>query len=292
MIHIIIPVHNRIDYTVACLNALIKQRFKKTNILIVDDGSTDSTASVILENYPGVKLIKGNGNLWWTGATNLGIKKVLNSCHNNKDYILTLNNDVVLCSDTLNLLVKTSQKYNDAIVGAMGVDQNNDRVVRSGYKIVSWILNITNHIYKNRKYNAIIKDVIKVDALPGRCVLYPIAIFDDIGNFDYHNFPHYNGDTEYTIRAKRKGWDLILDPTATIYVNTEATGLNPLFRNMTLKEIIQSFTSIKSSNNIKVRTKFALRVAPWYARPTYLIITYIKIIAESLIGIYRNIITS
>jgi len=291
MIHIIIPVHNRIDYTITCLNSIKKQKYIDCKIIIIDDGSIDSTRLIILEHYPEVKIIKGNGNLWWTGATNLGVKSVLCGDYNNKDYILTLNNDVVLCYDTLNILVKTSQKNNCAIVGALGIDNSSDRIVGSGYKFLSWIFNITSYPYKNIKYNSAIKGNIMVDALPGRCVLYPLAVFNDIGNFDYCNFPHYNGDTEYTIRAKRRGWDLILDPKATIYINSEATGLNPMFRNITLKEMIQSFTSIKSSNNIKIRTKFALNVAPWYAKPTYLIITYIKIFIESLIGIYRYIIT-
>jgi GT2 family glycosyltransferase len=37
-------------------------------VIVVDDGSSDRTAEEVAENYPKVTILKGDGNLWWTGA--------------------------------------------------------------------------------------------------------------------------------------------------------------------------------------------------------------------------------
>ena len=51
MIHLIIPVYNRLNYTKNCLSSIHKQiNFNELNIIIVDDGSTDGTNDYIKKN--------------------------------------------------------------------------------------------------------------------------------------------------------------------------------------------------------------------------------------------------
>jgi GT2 family glycosyltransferase len=70
-IYIIIPVHNRKALTLACLeNLRTNGDLQKYQVIVVDDGSSDRTAEEVAENYPEVNILKGNGNLWWTGAIN------------------------------------------------------------------------------------------------------------------------------------------------------------------------------------------------------------------------------
>jgi len=68
-IYIIIPVHNRKSLTLACLkNLKTNGDLQKYQVIVVDDGSSDRTAEEVAENYPEVTILKGDGNLWWTGA--------------------------------------------------------------------------------------------------------------------------------------------------------------------------------------------------------------------------------
>ena len=46
---------------------------------MIDDGSSDNTSNIVNKKFPDVILIKGDGNLWWSGATNLGIRFAMES---------------------------------------------------------------------------------------------------------------------------------------------------------------------------------------------------------------------
>jgi len=93
-IAVIIPVFNRRETTLKCLgllknNVLIPNN-SLINIIVVDDGSTDGTAAAIKLAFPDVKILNGDGNLWWTGAINMGVEFALSQ---DFDYLLTRLND-------------------------------------------------------------------------------------------------------------------------------------------------------------------------------------------------------
>ena len=67
LIYIIIPVHNRKALTLACLeNLKTNGDLQKYQVIVVDDGSSDRTATEVKENYPEVIVLQGDGNrLFW-----------------------------------------------------------------------------------------------------------------------------------------------------------------------------------------------------------------------------------
>lgn len=76
-VFVVIPVHNRLSFTRACLESLREQSFRDFTIVVVDDGSTDGTYATLAEEYPEVTLLWGDGDLWWTGAMNRALGWVL-----------------------------------------------------------------------------------------------------------------------------------------------------------------------------------------------------------------------
>ena len=70
MVYIVIPCFNRKKLTRGCLQALENQTYKDFKVIVVDDGSTDGTANMITREFPETILLFGDGNLFWTGATN------------------------------------------------------------------------------------------------------------------------------------------------------------------------------------------------------------------------------
>lgn len=98
VIFIVIPVYNRKALTRGCLYSLQQQTDNEFRIIVVDDGSTDGTDKMIQNEFPNITLLKGDGNLWWTGAVNKAVQHVLSECQL-EDYILLLNDDLVVPPD-------------------------------------------------------------------------------------------------------------------------------------------------------------------------------------------------
>lgn len=285
MVHIIIPVHNGLQETTTCLQALRQQTHKDFKVYVVDDGSTDGTAEALARDYPEVQVIQGSGDLWWTGAMQLGVDWVLGNAVGSGDYIMSLNNDVILAEDCLEKLNRFIKEHARAIVSGLSVDgADRDTVISSGSRMVSWVLNIAHHPFHGRSYKKIDKKPVPVDMIAGRCTLFPVHLVREIGNYDAKHFPHYGGDNEFTWRAKRKGWKLYILPEAVAFVSKKRTGLNPMSRRLSLQEMAHSFVSIKSVNNLAMRARFAWFCCPWYALPTYTMVMCGKILIQTVIG--------
>lgn len=89
MISIIIPVYNVAEYLLNCVQSVLKQTYTDFEILLVDDGSTDSSKELcdkLVEKDSRIKVFhKKNGGL--SSARNYGIEKALG------EYIIFLDSD-------------------------------------------------------------------------------------------------------------------------------------------------------------------------------------------------------
>ena len=82
-VSVIITAYNYGKYLPECLNSVIKQRFEDWELIIVDDGSTDNTSSILshyLEKYP--------ERLKVLSQTNSGLAKVSEKHRGNRLIIL------------------------------------------------------------------------------------------------------------------------------------------------------------------------------------------------------------
>lgn len=82
LVSVIIPVFNRFNEVVQAVNSVINQTYKKIEIIVVDDGSTDGITEdrllKRLNNYP-IKFIKLSKNYGVSKARNVGIKRASGS---------------------------------------------------------------------------------------------------------------------------------------------------------------------------------------------------------------------
>lgn len=101
-ISVIVPVYNVEKYLNRCVDSLINQTYKNLEIILVDDGSTDSSPRICddyKKKYEAVKVIhKKNGGL--SSARNTGIKQA------SGDYIGFVDSDDWVAEDTYEYLLK------------------------------------------------------------------------------------------------------------------------------------------------------------------------------------------
>ena len=106
LISVIIPTYNGEQYIKRAIESVIDQSYKNTEILVIDDGSTDKTADLVksygdLVNY----FYKDNGGV--SSARNLGLKNAKG------DYIAFLDTDDFWHKDKLQLQFQCLQTYPD-----------------------------------------------------------------------------------------------------------------------------------------------------------------------------------
>lgn len=249
-IYIIIPVHNRKEFTRDCLLSLRAQTYKNFKTVIIDDGSTDGTAEMLANDFPEVHVIKGDGNLWWAAATNLGVKYAL---ENNADYVLTLNNDTVATEDFLEKMIYWAEKTPNALLGAFAIYKDNNEPSYGG-EIGSWkkvgAINLLKVVPYNERFG-----LKEVSHFPGRGLFIPSEVFKVIGFYDEIKFPQNAADDDFTFRASYLGYKIFCNYDAKIFVYRDKIKYS-------LKNYLQYLFGKSGKGNVIYFTKYAMRHSP------------------------------
>jgi GT2 family glycosyltransferase len=215
---VVVPVKNRKPTTLRFIDNFTKSSYQNYTIVIVDDGSTDGTADYLKLNYPQVIVLHGNGNLWWSGATNEGVKYAL---ENEFDYVLTINDDSVVEVDFLTKLVESAESHPNSLIAGRVMFPDKKTIWSMGVAIyyrASFIMHLNNyqHLYDEKIFPT---RLIETQALAGNGVLIPLDVFRKIGLYDAKWCPQYHGDSEFSFRATRNGFKCYVDRDAVLYNN-------------------------------------------------------------------------
>lgn len=270
MIYIVTPVHNRRELTRRCLECLSAQTYPHYKIIVVDDGSTDGTGEMIAAQFPDVTVLRGDGNLWWTEATNVGIRLAQKlaaekvgtfSEADGRNFVLTLNDDTEVRPDYLETLLATEQQYRPCVVGSPSVDIADPEHLEFAGTRMNLVLAGGHHMADDfgRRYATLLQhgNAVETDSLPGRGTLIPMEVFAKIGLFDAKRFAHYMADVEFSVRAHKAGYRLMVSTKSVVSEHVRATGIF-LRQRPGWRDFWQSFTSIKSPTNLTVRYHFAM----------------------------------
>ena len=284
-VNVVIPIRNRWALTSNCLEALRAQDFPHVRTVVVDDGSSDSSVELLARDFPEVVVLPGDGELWWTGATALGIDWVLERSDED-DFILTLNNDTTVDADYIGALVAVASRLNNrALVGSVAVDSRDRDTIVDGGPHINWATAKGGSFRVGESLKAVCGDGVvtaEPDLLPGRGTLIPVRCLREIGNFDSKRLPHYGADYEFSARAQRAGYNLVMSYEARVYSEVEATGLSTKRGRMGWAEFARMFTSRRSPACLLYRWRFGVRSAPWHLVPLYLVMDTARVVLGGL----------
>ena len=249
---IIIPVHNRKYVTLGCLDQLRRTISGNIfyDIIVIDDGSTDGTHEAIRQYYPEVILLEGDGNLWWAGGVNQGLKHIqdTSSC----DYILILNDDTVFFDDTLQNLLRCALKHGERTVcSPLVIDQQSGRIYNAGRKRQGLLQKLRPQC-KGEYPGSHFSETIDCDSVGTRFALMPRGIIHDVGYFDQDKFPHGYSDIEYFLRAKRAGYKILVVTNSRVCIDQNRNYIQHRLVSSPLLKYLKSFFEKRYENNIKL----------------------------------------
>jgi GT2 family glycosyltransferase len=195
---IILPIHNRKQMTLRCLERLEQLGdLKRFNVVVVDDGSIDGSSEAIQALYPDVIVLQGDGNLWWTGAICKGMEYAY---RNGANFFIWLNDDTLPTAGTIALMVQTCQQNDHKIVTAQCYETDDLETPTYGGQ--------RKHHLSVRLLHTPPAQTLPCDCMSGNLVCLPRSIVETIGYPPNDTMPHCLADIVYTWEAKKAGYDL------------------------------------------------------------------------------------
>lgn len=192
LIAVLLTVHNRKAKTLSCLKELYNQVLPNGfsfDVYLTDDGCTDGTPEEVVNIYPTVKIIKGDGNLFWNRGMYLAWEEAAKT--KDYDFYLWLNDDTTLLQGALEgLLSEANEKPDSVIVGPTHSIVEPHKLTYSGYSA-------NRLIYPNGRLQC-------CETFNGNIVLISREIFHLTGNLDWV-YRHAIGDVDYGWRVTRSG---------------------------------------------------------------------------------------
>lgn len=261
----VVPNWNGADRLPACLDSLLAQS-RPPQIVVVDNGSSDNSVSLIEKKYPEAQLIKNTRNRGFAGGVNDGIKYAMEQ---GAEYIALLNNDAVADKKWLERLESFLDKNPGAGIATSKIyDDKGERLDSTGDLYTIWGLPYPRgrgEVDKGQ-YD---KDT-WVFAASGGASIYRVKMLRQIGLFDEDFFAYYE-DVDISFRAQLAGWKVGYEPRALVYHQIGATSSG-----------IKGFTAYHTLKNLPL---LLWKNVPWPLMPRIwprLVLAYCGIVYSTL----------
>ena len=164
-ISVVIPTFNRRQTIGRSIDSVLNQTLFPSEIIVVDDGSTDGTCDYIQSNFPSIKLLH-QPNKGVSSARNMGIRS------SNSDWVALLDSDDEWFRQKLEKQVMTLSQSPD-----IKFCHTEEIWIRNGVRV--------NQMKKHQKYGGhIFYKCLDMCRISPSSVLFHQSILDDVGYFD------------------------------------------------------------------------------------------------------------
>lgn len=233
--YVVIPNWNGADELRACLDSLQEQTLPP-HIVVVDNGSTDDSVTLIGTDYPEVELILHTANRGYAGGVNPGLQLAIDR---GVKYAAVFNNDAVAGPNWLKELAAALDAQ--PVVGVATCKlyaADGTHLDSTGDYYTTWGLPYPRGRGEldKKQYD----DKNTIFAASGGASLYRVAMFKEVGLFDEDFFAYYE-DVDLSFRAQLAGWKVQYVPSAHVYHATSTTSSK-----------LKGFTTYQTMKNLQL----------------------------------------
>ncbi len=268
---------NNAPDTIACLDSLRRVEYRNTEIIVVDNGSTDESLPQLREAYPRIELLETGENLGYAEGNNVGIRHALAA---RPDYVCVLNNDTEVAPDFITRLVEEAES--DPAIGIVGPKmyffEPPDMVFAAG-SLVEWdggVLNQRGIWQRESAIGPLYGDCPEdVDFIIGCGVLIKRTVLEQVGLLDPRYYLNFE-DVDLCIRALQAGYRVRYTPHAVLRHKVSASLGQGSPRNtyyMTRNALLFFGTHLRGWRRWRALTRIVVRnvghIAVWTLKPQY-----------------------
>ena len=198
---------NRRSMTLETLDSLFGQKHIENldmTVYLVDDDSSDGTGPAVVQRFPQVTLLQGNGSLFWNGGMRKAFATALAAGF---DGYIWLNDDTRLEENALHRLVACVMAIGEPtiVVGSIRDLYTGERSYGGVQKRRSGLrLDFVPQLPDRSR-------AVRCDTMNGNFTFIPAAVASRLGNLD-DGFQHQLGDFDYGLRATKAGIPIFIAP--------------------------------------------------------------------------------
>jgi GT2 family glycosyltransferase len=191
-----------------CLSPLVAQTYSHFEIVLVDNGSSDSSCEFVAQHFRSVRIVKSESNAGFAAGNNLGIRAARG------DFIATLNTDTEVAPDYLEKLVCPMRDPSVGACAPLMLEMEQREIVDAAGLCIDRFGFAWNVGAGKRA-----SEFAGVREIYGACAgaaLYRRIMLEQMGGFDDDFFAFYE-DADLAWRAHNVGWKTIFVPAARVY---------------------------------------------------------------------------
>ena len=203
---------NRPDDTRRCFQATLQSHYSPLQVVLVDNHSGDDSVAKLRNWFPDVPLLCNIDNLGYAAGNNVGIAYAL---AHHAEYIVLLNDDVVVEPDTFAHLVATAMA--DETIAAVGAQV---RVLANPQQV--WAIGEVFPRDKPLPLEAELAEDLRflqphdIQYAVGCCLLLRASVLQEVGLLDGRLFAVHE-EVEWCYRARQAGYRIVYTPDAIAY---------------------------------------------------------------------------
>lgn len=180
------------------------------DVIVVDNGSTDDSVSMVETRFPTVKLIRNERNQGFARANNQGL------AIGSSRYYMLLNSDTIMLPEAIDTLIVMADQYPD--VGVIGPKLLNmdGSLQKSWASFPSFLSEVLGKNFSHRTPLPNLPNTYDVDWLMGACMLVRSEVLQNVGKLDEDYF-FYSEETDWCFRIKKQNWKIWYTTNTAIY---------------------------------------------------------------------------
>ena len=264
---IIIPVFKRLAHTKRFL-AGCQTHIGDFEAIIVDDSPAKEHAE--LSSAEHITVLHGDGTLWWGGSINKGLRYLFDEKGVDDDQVIALaNNDSEIDAKTYSSMLKGLNHIPNGFFHPRVFSLGSKEELEDCGNLISFGPVRCRYIINQSE------ELAPCDLVSGRFLMSYAKNFRTVGLIS-KNLPHYGGDWDFSLRAKRMGYPTFIVKQSICYVDENTSGHKELPRKTLSAMFKLALTDIKSPRNLTYKVQFIRNHNSWIATVWFMFLETLK----------------